>query len=108
MHVTPLFINLHWLLIAASYTIQGINVCVQNHHWLCTPLPKVIIQTRDWTTSDFFKLTFMRWKSSRSRLVADDIINEQKVWSCDKRLVHSYEIWDSSAHMTIAPITAYF
>ncbi len=35
-HVTPLFITLHWLPIAA----QCINVCLQNH--LCTPLPKFI------------------------------------------------------------------
>ncbi len=60
--------------------------------------------TRGWTTSDFFKSTFMWWKSSRSRLVADDVINEQS----DKRLVHRYEIWHSTAHMTIAPITACF
>lgn len=33
--------------------------------------------TRNWTTSDFLKSTFMWWKSSRSRLVADDVINEQ-------------------------------
>ncbi len=41
----------------------------------------------------------MWWKSSR--LVADDVINEQ---ISDKHLVHSYEIW----HMTIAPIRAHF
>ncbi len=46
----------------------------------------------------------MWWKSSQSRLVTDDVINEQM----ELRLVHSYEIWDSAAHMTIAPITAYF
>ncbi len=34
-HVTPLFINFHWLPIAAR-----INVCLQNHLWLCTPLLK--------------------------------------------------------------------
>ncbi len=43
MHVTPLFINLHWLPIAARIKIQSINVCLQNHHWLCTPLSKFII-----------------------------------------------------------------
>ncbi len=46
--------------------------------------------------------------SSQSRLVADDDINEQislKLW---QTLVHSYEIWHSAAHMSIAPITAYF
>ncbi len=48
----------------------------------------------------------MWWKSSQSRLVTDDVINEQI--SLELRLVHSYEIWDSAAHMTIAPITAYF
>ncbi len=42
--VTPLFINLHWLPIAAR-----INVCLQNHLWLCTPLPKFI-------TSDLYAL----------------------------------------------------
>ncbi len=38
---------------------------------------------RGWTISDFFKSTFMWWKSSRSRLVAVDVINEQislKLW----------------------------
>ncbi len=40
MHVTPLFINLHCY--SCSHNIQGINVCLQNHHWLCTPLPKSI------------------------------------------------------------------
>ncbi len=39
-HVTPLFINLHWLPIAARIKIQGIDVCLQNHLWLCTSLPK--------------------------------------------------------------------
>ncbi len=24
------------------HTIQGINVCLQNQHWLCTSLPKLI------------------------------------------------------------------
>ncbi len=59
-----------------------------------------------WTT--FLKSTFIWWKSSRSRLVADDVINEQislELWL--KHLVHRYEIWHSTAHMTIAPITAY-
>ncbi len=32
MHITPLFINLHWLPIAACIKIQGINVCLQNHN----------------------------------------------------------------------------
>ncbi len=41
--------------------------------------------------------------SSQSRLVADDADV-----AGDKHLVHSYEIWHSAAHMTIAPITAYF
>ncbi len=27
-------------LIDCSHKIQGINVCLQNHLWLCTPLPK--------------------------------------------------------------------
>ncbi len=44
MHVTPLFINLHWLVAtnSCSRKIQGIDVSLQNHHWLCTPLPKFI------------------------------------------------------------------
>ncbi len=53
----------------------------------------------------------MWWKSSASRLVADDVINEQinlELWQTQLCLVHSYEIWHSAAHMTIAPITAYF
>ncbi len=45
-HVTHLFINLHWLPIAASI---GIDVCLQIHHWLFTPLPK-------FTTSDICAL----------------------------------------------------
>ncbi len=31
-HITPLFINLHWLPIAARIKFQSINVCLQNHH----------------------------------------------------------------------------
>ncbi len=27
---------------SCSHKIQGINVCLQNHLWLCTPLPKFI------------------------------------------------------------------
>ncbi len=27
------------------HKIQGINVCLQNHLWLCTPLPKSLLQT---------------------------------------------------------------
>ncbi len=27
---------------SCSHKIKGINVCLQNHHWLCTPLPKLI------------------------------------------------------------------
>ncbi len=30
-----------------------------------------------WSWTTFLKSTFMWWKSSRSRLVADDVINEQ-------------------------------
>ncbi len=37
----------------------------------------LLTTTRGWTTSDFLKSTFMWWKSSRSRLVANDVINEQ-------------------------------
>ncbi len=50
--------------------------------------------TRGWTTSDFLKSTFLWWKSSRRRLVADDIINEQI----------SLELWQTTCiqlwHMT--------
>ncbi len=34
---------------SCSHYIQGINVCLQNHLWLCTPLPKFI-------TSDLYAL----------------------------------------------------
>ncbi len=27
---------------SCSLKLQGISVCLQNHHWLCTPLPKFI------------------------------------------------------------------
>ncbi len=33
----------------AKVNVQGINVCLQNHLWLCTPLPKFI-------TSDLYAL----------------------------------------------------
>ncbi len=42
-HVTPLFINLHWLPTAARIKIQCINICQQNHLWLFTLLPKFFI-----------------------------------------------------------------
>ncbi len=40
--------------------------------------PKQYVHTRGWTTSVFLKSTFMWWKWSQSRLVADDVINEHK------------------------------
>ncbi len=40
MHVTPLFINLHCN--SCSHKIQGINVFLQNHLWLCTSSPKFL------------------------------------------------------------------
>ncbi len=49
-------------------------------------------------------------KSSRSRLVADDVINEQISLDLELRLkdlVHIYGIWHT-AHMAIAPITVHF
>ncbi len=60
------------------------------------------------TTSDILKPTFMRWKSSRSRLVTDDVINEQislelwqttcaQLWNMTQGCPHDY-----------AHITAYF
>ncbi len=42
-HITPLFINLHWLPTAACIKIQCINICQQNHLWLFTLLPKFLI-----------------------------------------------------------------
>ncbi len=49
----------------------------------------------------FLKSTFMWWKSSRSRLVADDVINEQislelwqtpcaQLWNMTQRCQHDY------------------
>ncbi len=57
--------------------------------------------SRGWTTSEFLKSTFMWWKSSRSRLVADDVINEQislelgqtlcaQLWNMTQRCPHDY------------------
>ncbi len=42
MHVTPLFILFALATNSCSHKIQGINIYLQNHHWLCTPLPKFI------------------------------------------------------------------
>ncbi len=52
----------------------------------------------------------MWWKSSRRRLVADDVINEQISLNLELRLnhpVHIYAISHSATHMAIAHITAY-
>ncbi len=38
MHVTPLFINLHWRPIAARIKFKALMFAYQNHLWLCTPL----------------------------------------------------------------------
>ncbi len=57
-----------------------------------------------------FKVDFYVMKSSRRWLVADGVINEQISLNLElrlKHLVHSYGIWHSTAHMAIAPITAY-
>ncbi len=54
----------------------------------------------------FFKSTFMWWKSSRSRLVADDVINEQislelwqtpcaQLWNMTQRCPHDYCSYNS-------------
>ncbi len=43
MHVTPLFINLHWLPIAARIKFKALMFAYKSNHWLCTPLPKFII-----------------------------------------------------------------
>ncbi len=54
---------------------------------------------RGWTTSDFLKLTFKWWKSSRSQLVADDVINEQislELWL--KHLVQSWHMTQCCPH----------
>ncbi len=48
-HVTPLFINLHWLPIVARIKFKALMFALQNHLWLCTPLPKLI-------TSDYYAL----------------------------------------------------
>ncbi len=64
------------------------------------------VHTRGWMTSDFLKSTFMWWKSSRSRLVADDIINEQislelwqtpcaQLWNMRQRCPHDYCTYNS-------------
>ncbi len=62
--------------------------------------------TRGWTTSDFLKSTFMWWKSSRSRLVADDVINElislelwqtpcAQLWNMTQRCPHDICTYNS-------------
>ncbi len=71
---------------------------------LCTMPPLIYI--RAWTISDFLKLTFMWWKSSRSRIVADDIINEQislelwqtpcaQLWNMSQCCPHDYCTYNS-------------
>ncbi len=57
------------------------------------------VYIRGWTTSDFLKSTFKWWKSSRSRLVAYDVINEQislELWL--KHLVHSWHMTQRCPH----------
>ncbi len=69
-------------------------------------MPNTAYYTRGWTTSDFLKSTFMWWKSSRSQLVADDIINEQirlelwqtpcaQLWNMTQRCTHDYCTYNS-------------
>ncbi len=42
MHVTPLFISLHWLPIAARIKFKALMFAYKTSLWLCTPLPKFI------------------------------------------------------------------
>ncbi len=65
-----------------------------------------LLGTRGWTTSDFFKSTFMWWNSSRSWLVADDVFNEQislelwqttcaQLWNMTQCCPHDYCTYNS-------------
>ncbi len=42
MHITPLFIYLHWLPIAARIKFKALMFAYKPHHWLCSPLSKFI------------------------------------------------------------------
>ncbi len=79
-------VYLWWKLQASLIFLSGRTCTIGG--WLNTFLPHCMYvcmyvctyihthtHTRGWTTSDFLKSTFMWWKSSRSRLVADDVIN---------------------------------
>ncbi len=48
-HVTPLFINSHWLTITARIKFKALLFAYRTPLWLCTPLPKFI-------TSDIYAL----------------------------------------------------
>ncbi len=48
-HVTPLFISVHWLPIAARIKFKALIFAFRTTLWLCTPLPKFI-------TSDLYAL----------------------------------------------------
>ncbi len=70
--------------------------------WL---IKEMFVQNRGWLLI-FLKSTFMWWKSSRSRLVADDVINEQislemwqtpcaQLWNMTQRCPYDYCIYNS-------------
>ncbi len=56
----------------------------------------IYIYIRGWTTSYFLKSTFMWWKLSRSRLVADDVINAQI--SLELRQTPCAQLWHMTQH----------
>ncbi len=71
-------------------------------HWTKLPVFKLGVEQ----LLIFLKSTFMWWKSSRSRLVADDVINEQislelwqtpcaQLWNMTQRCPHDYCTYNS-------------
>ncbi len=64
--------------------------------WNETALQSFQPHSRGWTTSYFLKSTFMWWKLSRSRLVADDVINAQI--SLELRQTPCAQLWHMTAH----------
>ncbi len=58
-HVTPLFIRLHWLPIAARIKFK-VLICLQDHNWHCTNIPKLASSN----LCALQKLAFCKWTTS--------------------------------------------
>ncbi len=82
--------------------VISLSIC----YWLQMQSFARCVGARGWTTYNYLKSTFVRWKSSRSWLVAYEILNEQlslelwqtlcaQLWNMTQHWPHRYCIYNS-------------